>query len=69
MEGYRIRDGKAGEGGDLVDDAVGIVRGRADEEDRVWIYEAADFGNGNAIKIEIVIAREFFQNLLISASG
>jgi hypothetical protein len=28
MEGYRIGDGKAGEGGDLVDDAVGIVRGR-----------------------------------------
>jgi hypothetical protein len=50
VEGYRIRDG------DLVDDAVGIVQGRADEEDRVWIYEAADFGNGNVIKIEIVIA-------------
>jgi hypothetical protein len=50
VERYRIGDGKAGEDGDLVDDAVGIVRGRADEEDRVWIYEAADFGNGNAIR-------------------
>jgi hypothetical protein len=46
VEGYRIGDGKAG----LVDDAVGIVRGRADEKDRVWIYEAADFGNGNAVR-------------------
>jgi len=50
VEGYRIGDGKGEEGGDLVDDAVGIVRGRADKEDRVWIYEAADFGNGNAVR-------------------
>ena len=49
MEGYRVGNGKAGEGGNLVDDAMGVVGGGADEEDRVWVYEAAEFGNGDAV--------------------
>ena len=45
MEGDRIGDGKARKGGDLVDDAVGWFGGRADEGDRIRIYEAAEFGD------------------------
>jgi len=38
-------DCETGEGGDLVDDAMGVVGCGADEEDRVRIYEAAEFGD------------------------
>jgi len=33
---------KRGQGGDIIDDAMGEVRGAADQEDRVGIDEAAD---------------------------
>ena len=36
--------GEGGEGGDVVDDAVGEVGGGADEEDRVAVYKAGDAG-------------------------
>jgi hypothetical protein len=37
MQGDRVGNSEAGEGGDLVDDTMGVVGGGADEEDRVRI--------------------------------
>jgi hypothetical protein len=45
VEGDGVGDCETGEGGDLVDDAMGVVGRGADEEDRVRIYEAAEFGD------------------------
>jgi hypothetical protein len=39
-----VGNGEAREGGDLVDNAMRVVRGGADEEDGVGVDEAADFG-------------------------
>jgi hypothetical protein len=45
VEGDGVGDCETGEGGDLVDDAMRVVGRGADEEDRVRIYEAAEFGD------------------------
>lgn len=49
MEGEFPFQGKAREGGDIVDDAVGEVGGGADEEDGVAVYEAGDGGEVHAV--------------------
>jgi hypothetical protein len=45
VEGDGMGDCETGEGRNLVDDTMGVVGRGADEEDCVWIYEAAEFGD------------------------
>lgn len=49
VEWDAARDSELGERGDVVDDAVGEVGGRADEEDRVAVYEARDRRDGDLV--------------------
>lgn len=49
VEGNFIRGGEAREGRNFIDDAVGIIRGGANQEYCIGIYEAADFRNGDAV--------------------
>lgn len=49
VEGNAARDGELGEPGDVVDDSVGKVGGRADEEDCVAVNEARDGGDGDLV--------------------
>jgi hypothetical protein len=49
VKGDATADSKLGERGDVIDDAVGKVRGRADEEDRVAVYETRHGGDGDLV--------------------
>jgi hypothetical protein len=70
VEGDGVGDCETGESRDLVDDAMGVVGRGADKEDRVRIYEAAEFrdrdtvgrgGTGDGMKFDFEIGGGFVE--------
>ena len=49
VEGYLVADREPGEGGNVVDDAVGEIGGRTDEENGVAVDKTANGGSGRAV--------------------